>query len=105
MRCALFTHTLRGNPLLWCATLPEKSFHSLTQLIVEIDDAFHHFDHQALNKEILELRKAPDESIEQFHTRFCNLAHRFPEDEIDWEFFDGKFKYLLYISKNIQFLK
>jgi len=52
-------------------------------LIVEIDRSFHHFDHQALNKEILKLRKVPDEFVEQFYTRFCNLAYLFPEDEID----------------------
>lgn len=36
---------------------------------------------------------------------FRNLAYRFPEDESDWEFLDGRFEYLLYISENMQFLK
>ena len=58
----------------WCATLPENSIHSLSHLVTEIDRAFNHFDCKALNKEILKLRKAPNESFEQFHTRFCNLA-------------------------------
>ena len=47
----------------------------------------------------MKLRKAPDESIEQFHTRFCNLSYRFPEDDFDWEFLDGIFEYLLHISE------
>lgn len=63
MTCSLFAYTFRGHPLLWCATLLENSIHSLTQLIVEIDQAFHHFDRKALNKEILELRKPPNESV------------------------------------------
>lgn len=48
----------------------------------------------------MELYKAPDESIEQFHTCFCNLAYRFPEDEIYWGLLDGRFNYLIYISEN-----
>lgn len=81
----------------WCATLPENSIHSLTHLVAEIDRAFNHFNYKALNKEILELGKGPDESIEQFYTRFCNIAYRFPQDDIDWEFLDGRFEYLLHI--------
>ena len=84
-----------------CAILPEKYIHSLTQLIKEISDSFYHFDDQALNKEILKLRKAPDESIELFHTLFCNISYQFPKDEIDWEFLDGRFTYLIYISDNL----
>lgn len=105
MSCVLFIYTLRGNPMHWCATLPKKSIHSLAQLVAEIDRAFNHFDCKALNQEILKLRKEPDESVEQFHTCFCNLACQFPEDDIDWEFLDRRFEYLLYISKNLQFLK
>lgn len=84
MTCALFTYMLRGNPLHWCATLPEKSIHSFHHLIAEIESAFNHFDHKEMNKEILKSWKAPNESIEQFHIHFCNIASRFPEDEIDW---------------------
>lgn len=100
-----YSHTLWGHPLHWCATLLENCIHSLTQLIAEIKHAFHHFDHQALNKEIMKLRKAPNESFENFNTRFCNLTYLFLEDEIDCEFLDGRFKYLIYISKNPQFLE
>ena len=78
----------------------KKSIHSLSHLVVEIDCAFNHFNCKALNKEILKLQKASNESVEQFNTRFCNLAYQFTEDEIDWEFLDGIFEYLLYISKN-----
>jgi len=74
MNCALFTCMLQGNLMHWCATLVEKSIHSLSHLVVEIYHAFIHFDHKALNKEILTLRKAPDESIEEFHTCSFNLA-------------------------------
>jgi len=42
----------------------KKSIHSITHLVVEIDCAFNHFNYKALNKEIMKLRKAPDESIE-----------------------------------------
>ena len=37
--------------------------------------------------------------------RFHNISYRFPKVEIDWEFLNGRFKYLLYISKNPQFLE
>jgi len=50
MRCALFAHTLQGKLLDWCATLPKKFIHSITQFIEEISEDFHRFDHQALNK-------------------------------------------------------
>lgn len=103
--CTLFTFTLRGYPLQWLITLPNKSIHSFGHFVIELVDAFHHFDHQALNIEILKLQKAPDESVEKFHIRFLNLAFCFPEDEIDWEFLDGRFKYLLHISENLQILK
>jgi len=64
MSCALFIYMLQGNPMHWCATLPEKSIHSLACLVTEIDSAFDHFDRKALNKEIMKLQKAPDESVE-----------------------------------------
>ena len=105
MSCALFVYMLRGHPIHLCATLLEKYIHSLAHLVIEIDSAFNHFDCEALNKEILKLWKAPNESVEQFHKRFCNLAYWFPEDGIYWEFLDGRFEYLLYISENPQFLK
>jgi len=95
MTCAFFAYTLRGHPLHWHATLPKKSIHYFHHLIAEIDHAFNHFDRKSLNKEILKLRKAPNESIEQFYMCFHNLAYRFPEDEIDWKFLNGRFNHLL----------
>ena len=68
MTCTLFVYMLRGHPMHWCATLPEKYIHSLAHLVAEIDRDFNHFNHKALDQEILKLRKAPDESIEQFCT-------------------------------------
>jgi len=93
MTCVMFIYTLRGNPMHWCTTLPEKSIHSLAHLVAEIDHAFNHFNHKALDQEILKFRKAPDESVDQFYTHVCNLAYRFPKDEIDWIY--GRFEYLL----------
>jgi len=86
MAYALLAYTLRGNPVHWCPTLPEKSIHSLSHMVVEIDHAFNCFNRKVLDKEILKLRKSPNESVEQFHMRFCNLAYLLLEDEIDWEF-------------------
>jgi len=74
-----------------CATLPEKSIHSLAHLVTEIDCPFNHFNHKQLNQEILKLQKALDESIDQLYKRFCNLAYQFPKDVIDWEFLYGRF--------------
>jgi len=85
--------------------LPKKSIHSIYHLVTEIHRAFKNFDRKVLNEEILKLRKEPNESVEQFYMCFHNLAYRFLEDEIDWEFLDGRFEYLLHISKNPQFLK
>lgn len=67
--------------------------------------AFHHFDHKALNKKILELWKAPDESFLQFWECFHNLTFQFLEDEIDWKFLRERFHYLLHISENPQVLE
>ena len=84
----------------WCATLPKKYIHSLVHLVIEIDLDFNHFDHEALDQENLKLQKSPRESLDQFYTRFCNIAYQFHEDEIDWEFLYGRFEYLLCISKH-----
>ena len=97
--CTMFIYMLRGHPMHSCATLPENSIHSLSHLVAEIDHAFKHFDHEALDQEIMKLRKELDEFVDQFYTRFCNLSYRFPEDEIDWQFLYGIFEYLLRISE------
>jgi len=55
MSCALFIYTLQQHLMHWCATLPEKSIHSLVHLVIEIDYAFNHFDHEALDQEIMKL--------------------------------------------------
>jgi len=52
MSYALFIYTLRGHPMHWCATLAEKSIHSLAHLVTEIDCVFNHYGCKALNKEI-----------------------------------------------------
>ena len=86
MTCVLFIYTLRGHPLHWCATLPKKSIHSIAHVVAEIYHDFNHFNHKALdqeilklqkalNKEIMKLRKTPDEYVDQFYTCFCNLAY------------------------------
>ena len=58
--CMMFIYMLRGHPKHWCSMLPEKYIHSLSHLVAEIDCAFNHFNRKALNKEIVELQKAPD---------------------------------------------
>lgn len=64
MTYALFVYTLRGHPMHWCAKLPKKYIHSLSHLVAKINGAFNHFNRKELKKEIVELRKAPDESVE-----------------------------------------
>jgi len=59
----------------WCATLPEKIIHSLSHLVIEVDYAFNNFNSKELNKEIMELQKAPDESLEKFYMHFRNLTY------------------------------
>lgn len=100
MSCALFMYMLQGHLMQWCATLPKKSIHSLVHLAEEIDHSFNHFDHEALDQEILKLRKPLDESVDKFCTCFCNIAYQFPQDEIDWEFLYGRAEYLLHISES-----
>jgi len=74
---------LHGGPLQWIVTLPEKYIHSFSHFVLGLSHAFHKFDHQALNKKILELWKAPDESVAQFWYHFRILTFQFPEEEID----------------------
>jgi len=50
MSYTLFIYKLRGHPMHWCATVPEKSIHSLSHLVAVIDNAFNHYEHKALNK-------------------------------------------------------
>ena len=87
---------------MWCVTLPNASIHSYDQLIRELAHAFYQYDHKALNKKILELRKAPDESLLQFWECIHNLEFQFLEDEIDWKFICEIFQYLLHIYENPQ---
>ena len=68
-------------------------------MVAKIDCAFNQFNHKSLDQEILKLWKAPIEYVDQFYTRFCNIAYQFPEDEIDWEFLYGRFEYLFCISE------
>lgn len=84
--CLLFSSTLRGHTLQWCVTLHASSIHSLCHLVRDLTHVFYCYDHKELNKKIIELLKAPDESIEQFHICFCNLGFQFFLDEIDWKF-------------------
>lgn len=67
--------------------------------------ALYQYDHQAFKKKILELRKAPDDSIVHFWDRFHNIAFQILEDEIDWNFLREIFQYLLHISENPQVLE
>jgi len=64
MTHTLFIYMLRGHPMHWCATLPEKYTHSLAHLVAEIHCAFNHFNCKSLDQEIMKLRKAPNESVE-----------------------------------------
>lgn len=49
MSNTLFIYMLQGHLMHWCATLPKKSIHSLVHLVAEIDCAFNHLDHEALD--------------------------------------------------------
>jgi len=69
-----------------------------------LDCAFHHYDRKALKKKKLELRKAPEESIEEFHKIFHNLAFQILEHEIDWKFLNERFQYILHIFENLHIL-
>ena len=102
---SMFEFTLHGHPLQWLVTLHEKSIHSFGHLVLELCHYFHNFDHQALNKKILQLQKAPDESVAQFWYLFHNLTFQFLKDEIDLEFVNERFQYLLHVSQHPHILK
>lgn len=77
--------------MMWCVTLPNASIHSFDQLVRELTNGFYQYDHQALKKKILKLRKALYESLVQFWDLFHNLAFQILEDEIYWKFLNEIF--------------
>lgn len=101
----MFAFTLHGHPMMWCFTLHDAFSHSFDQLVGELTRAFYQYDHKALNKKIMELQIAPDESVMQFWERFRNLLYQIPEYEIDWVFLDEIFQYLLHIYENLHMLE
>lgn len=84
--CSLFALMLGWHALWWCVTFPTTSIHSYDQMIRELPYSIYYYDRKAFNKKILELRKAPNESLLQFWKRFENLIFQIREDEIDSKF-------------------
>ena len=52
-------------------------------MIRELGCVFIFYEYKSLNRKILKLRKAPEESIEHFYDRFHHYYFEFPEDEVD----------------------
>lgn len=48
----------------------------------------------------MHLRKAPDESLEDFHDHFIHFCYEFSEDDIDWNFMKERFQFLVHIFMN-----
>lgn len=63
---SLFAFTFQGHALQWCVTFPAASIHFYDQTLGEFSHSFYHYDRKTLNKIILQLWKAPDESLLQF---------------------------------------
>jgi len=94
MSCVLFIYTLQGHLTHWCATLPKKYIDSLVHLVREIDRTFNHFDHEALDQEILKLLKSLDESVDQFYIRFIIFHTDFLKMKFIGNFFMEDFSIL-----------
>ena len=58
------------------------------------------YDYKSIFKEIMCLREAPDESLNDFHDCFIQLHFEFYEDDIDLNLMKEKLKLLLHISMN-----
>jgi len=52
-------------------------------MIRELGHAFIFYDRKAPRHKILQLQKAPDESIAHFYDRFGHYCFKFLEDEVD----------------------
>ena len=75
------------------------------QKTLELFCAFDMYDHKNLCKKIQNLRKSPDESIQDFHDCFINFCFEFLEDDVDWYFLVNRFLYLVLISNNLHELE
>jgi len=45
----------------------------------------------------MHLKKATDESLDDFHYRFFEFCFEFSEDDVDWNLMKQKFKFLVHI--------
>lgn len=50
----------------------------------------------------MRLRKALDESLDNFHDCFIHLYFEFSKDVIDWNLMKEKFEFLVHISLNLE---
>lgn len=96
----LFAFMFKGHVKKWCHSLHATSIHSDDHMFKELFCAFIFYDSKAFNRKILKLWKAFEESLQHFHDRFLHYSYEFPKYEVNWNFFEGIFQYLVYIFWN-----
>lgn len=95
--CRLFILTFEARIKEWCYTSMDSSIHSFNHIIKEIFHAFGRYDYKFIFKKIMHLKKATDESLDDFHYRFFEFCFEFSEDDVDWNLMKQKFKFLVHI--------
>ncbi len=69
----MLAYKLHEYPLRWLCSLPANSMHSIEHFCDLIEDTFHHFDLEHIDHKLLQQRKAPYESLDDFWQCFCVL--------------------------------
>jgi len=96
--CLMLAHTLRNYSLQWCSILPLNFMDSFKQFSDLIESFFHHFDAEALDKKMLQQRKAQRESLEEFLGCFLLLIFKALKTEMKCQYHMEIFEYCLHKS-------
>jgi len=69
----MVAYTLRESPFHWLFNLPTDTMHSFEHFCDLVEDMFHHFDPDHLDRKMLQKWRALHESVIDFWQRFCDL--------------------------------
>lgn len=96
----MFTLTFKGGIRECGCKFPVTSRHSFKHLAIEIFHTFDKYDYKYVFKKIMQLRKAPDESLDDFHDHFIHFFFEIFEDDVYWPLMKEKFEFIVHISTN-----
>ena len=94
----LFTLTLDGHEKQWSYSLPTTSISYFKQLVNELHHIFDKYEYQYVLNEIDQIIMELNESLQHFTNRFLHLCYEFLDEDVDWQFLDENFCFLVRMS-------